>query len=153
MDAINSIFKELENNRKLIGNNTFDQLERIQVASQFKLNSLEKAMSSGIDDEINKTQIDFITFVRRFKRMVNDIWNDLKEKLPSPEPTQPSPEPTQPSPEPTQPSPEPTQPSPEPTQPSPEPTQPSPEPNTQQDYNVNATQSRGEIGKKYSNRY
>ena len=81
MDAINSIFKELENNRKLIGNNTFDQLERIQVASQFKLNSLEKAMSSGIDDEINKTQIDFITFVRRFKRMVNDIWNDLKEKL------------------------------------------------------------------------
>ena len=91
-------------------------------------------MSSGIDDEINKTQIDFITFVRRFKRMVNDIWNDLKEKLPSPEPTQPSSEPTQPSSE--------------PTQPSSEPTQPSPEPNTQQDYNVDATQSRGEIGKK-----
>ena len=47
MDAINSIFKELENNRKLIGNNTFDQLERIQSSFSIQVKFSRKGNEFG----------------------------------------------------------------------------------------------------------
>ena len=78
MDAIDSIFHELENNRKLIGSKSFEILETSKIACRQRLNSLERARSSGIENEIYMKQTNFISAAKQFIKNVEEVIASIK---------------------------------------------------------------------------